>query len=116
MLTTILTILGTLVPVILSNSGVIGSGTATLISSLSTPVASLFTSIASGQTKTQDTLSALGAMQGVIAALKATPNMPATTLTQIGNIEADVQSALAAYVKAEGGLDLTIYQQIAQVA
>jgi hypothetical protein len=116
MLTTILTILGTLVPVILSNSGVIGASTATLISSLAAPVAGLFTSIGSGQTKTQDTLSALGAMQGVIAVLKATPNMPVATLTQIGNIEADVQAALAAYVKAEGGLDLTIYQQIAQVA
>jgi hypothetical protein len=116
MLTTILTILGTLVPTILSNSGVIGTGTATLISSLYGPVASLFTSLASGATKTQDALSVLGAMQGVIAVLKATPNMPAATLTEIGGIESDVQAALAAYVKAEGGLDLTVYSQIAPVA
>lgn len=116
MLTTILTILGTLVPAILANTGVIGAGTSTLISSLFAPVSALLTSIASGQSKTQDALSALGAMAGVIAVLKATPNMPAAELTKIGNIEADVQAALAAYVKAEGGLDLTIYSQIAPVA
>lgn len=116
MLTTILTLLGQIVPVVLANSGVIGTGVSTLISSLFTPVAALFTSIASGATKTQDALTALGAMAGVIAVLKATPNMPAAVLTEIGNIELDVQAALAAYVKAEGGLDLTVYAQIAPVA
>jgi hypothetical protein len=116
MLATILTILGALVPTILSNSGVIGSSTATLLSSLFAPLASLFTSITSGATKTQDALTVLGAMQGVITVLKATPNMPAATLTEIGNIELDVQAALSAYVKAAGGLDLTIYSQITPVA
>lgn len=116
MLATILTILGTLVPTILANSGVIGTSTSTLISSLFAPLASLFTSISSGTTKSQDALTVLGALQGVIAVLKTTPNMPAATLTEIGNIEADVQAALAAYVKAEGGLNLTIYQQIATVS
>ena len=115
MLTTILTILGTLVPTILQNSGVIGPGTTTLITNLFAPVAALFTSIAAGQTKTQDTLSALGAMAGVIAVLKTTPGIPAEALTTIGNVDTDVQAALAAYVKAEGGLDLTVYQQITPV-
>ena len=112
MLTTILTILGQLLPTILQNSGVIGSGTSTLIANLSAQVAGLFAALCNGQTKTQDALAVLGAMQGVISVLKGTANMPQAALTEIGNIELDVQKALAAYVKAEAGLDLTVYQQI----
>lgn len=116
MLLTILSLLGQVLPVILANAHIIGPGTQTLIASLTAPVAGVLATITSGGTKTQDALAALGAMQGVINVLKGTPNMPAETLTTIGNVEADVQAALAAYVKAEGGLDLTVYQQIAPIA
>lgn len=116
MLTTILTILGQLVPTILANSGVIGSATSTLIQNLLTPVAALFANLAVGQSKVQDGLAVLGAMAGVIAVLKANTTLPAAVLTQIANVDSDVQAALAAYMVAEGGLNLAIYQQITPVS
>jgi len=115
MLTTILTILGTLVPTILQNAGVLGASTTTLISNLLGPVLTLIGNLKSGQSASQDGLAVLGAMAGVVAVLKANTNLPATVLTEVGNIDLDVQKALTAYVTAEGGLDLTRYAQIAPV-
>lgn len=116
MLTTILTILAQLVPTILANTGVIGAGTQTIIQNLTAPVATLLQNLSSGQTKVEDGLAALAAMAGVVAVLKANTNLPQTVLTEIANIDSDIQAALKAYVTAEGGLDLTKYQPIPQVA
>ena len=116
MLATILTILGTLVPTILNNAGVIGTKTTTLITNLLGPVSTLISNLMAGQSKTQDGLAVLGAMAGVVATLKADTNLSPAVLTQIGNIDSDIQAALVAYVNAEKGLDLSIYAQIAPVA
>ena len=115
MLTTVLTLLGTLIPTILQNSGVIGAGTNNLITSLIAPLESLFTSLKTGTTKTSDGLAALAAIQGVINVLKATTNLPPAVLTQIGNLDADVQAALTAYAVAGQGFDSSIYAPIAEV-
>ena len=115
MLGTILTILGTLVPSILANSGVIGASTSTLITNLLGPVSNLLANIGAGHSKVEDGLAALGAMQGVVTVLEAVPGLPQPFLAQLADITADIKAALAAYVKAEGGLDLTVYQQIGQV-
>ncbi len=116
MLATIITILGTLVPTILQNSGVIGPKVGTLIANLMGPVSTLLAGIGSGQSKSQDALAALGAMQGVITVLEADTSLPAALLTQLGNIAADIKAALAAYMAAEKGFDLTVYQQISTVS
>lgn len=116
MLTTILTILGSLVPTILQNAGVIGAGATTLINNLLTPVETLISSLIAGTSKIQDGLAVLAAMAGVVAVLKANTNLPAAVLTQIGDIDTDIQAALTAYVTAEAGLNLSLYQQIAPVA
>lgn len=116
MLTTILTILGGLVPLILSNAGIIGPGYSNLIANLLGPVMLLLSRIGSGTSKTEDALAVLAMMTAAIAVLKKTPNMPADLLTQINNIDLDVQAALAKYAIAEKGLDLTLYAQIAPVA
>lgn len=116
MLITILSILGSLVPTILSNSGVIGAKTSTLISSLITPVETLLSNLKGGTSPVQDGLAALGAMSGVIAVLKANTSLPAATLTEINNIDLDVEKALAAYVSAEAGFNPLTYSQITPVA
>ena len=66
---------------------------------LASPVTTLIQGLFSGQSKTQDFLAALAALSGVIAVLKSTPNMPADALTEINNVDLDVQAALTAYAK-----------------
>lgn len=115
MLASILAILGTLVPTILQNRGVIGAGTDNLITSLLTPIETLIANLKSGQSATQNGLAALGAAAGVIAVLKATTNLPADVLTQINNVDLDVQAALTAYVKAGAGFDISVYTVTSEV-
>ena len=100
MLATILTLIGTLVPSILANNGVIGTNTQNLITGLMTPLEGLLANLKAGTTKTADGLAVLAAIQGVINVLKATTNLPPDMLTQINNLDADVQAALTAYARA----------------
>ena len=103
MLTAILGIVGILVPIITKNPSVVaalGTTGTSLLSSLASPVTTLIQGLFSGQSKTQDFLAALAALSGVIAVLKSTPNMPADALTEINNVDLDVQAALIAYAKA----------------
>lgn len=116
MLTTILTILGSLVPTILQNTGVIGAGTNTLITNLLAPVETLIANLKAGQSATQDGLAALAAMAGVIAVLKANTSLSPAVLTQIANIDADVQAALTGYALAQAGYNAGLYAPIAPVA
>lgn len=109
MLAAILAIVGTLVPAILTNRGVIGQQTDSLINSLLSPVENLIADLKSGNTKTQNALAALAMASGVIITLKGTTGLPAELLTQLNNVDVDIQAALAAYAKAGTGLDLTVY-------
>lgn len=116
MLTTIFTILGALIPTILENTGVIGASTDTLITNLLGPVETLVANLKTGQSTTQDGLAALAAMAGVIAVLKSNTSLSPTVLTQIANVDADVQSALTGYATAQAGYNAGLYAQIAPVA
>lgn len=115
MLLAILTIVGSLVPSILANAGVIGASTQNLINSLIGPVESLIASLKAGQSKTADALAALAAISGVITVLKAQPGLPADLLTQIDNVDKDVQAALVGWVAAGKGFDVQNYGPIANV-
>lgn len=115
MFTMIFSILGSLVPAILQNSGVIGTKTSNLISNLLNPVQTLIANLQAGSSKTSDALAVLAAASGVIAVLKAETSLPADVLTQINGLDLDVQKALSAYVQAEKGYDVTIYQPIQAV-
>ena len=118
MLTTILGIVGILVPIITKNPSVVaalGTTGTSLLSSLASPVTTLIQGLFSGQSKTQDFLAALAALSGVIAVLKSTPNMPADALTEINNVDLDVQAALTAYAKAGTSFDPNNYQPITPV-
>ena len=112
----IFTVLGTLLPAILKNRGVIGDSTNNLIPGLLGPVESLIANLKAGQSKTTDLLAVLAAASGAIAVLKATTNLPADTLTEIAGIDKDIQAALAGYARAGAGFDPTIYVQTPEVA
>lgn len=115
MLTTIITILATLIPTILTNRGIIGTGTDNLITALVSPLEQLFTALKGGANGTTAALAALAAASAVIQALKANTSLPAALLTTLAGFEADIAAALAAYAKAGGGLDLTVYTITAEV-
>lgn len=115
MLTLILTIIGTLIPTLLKNAGVIGANTQNLITGIVTPVETLLAGLKAGTTRTADYLASLAAISGVITVLKGTTNLPAATLTEVQNLDADVQAALAAYAQAGDGFDPTLYAPIAEV-
>lgn len=100
---------------ILSGSGVIPQTATTLTANLLAPVETLIANLKSGTSKTQDALAALAALSGVIAVLKSQPNLPADLLTQINNVDQDVQAALKAYGQAANGYDISLYQPIAAV-
>lgn len=108
--------MGTLVPTLLKNAGVIGANTQNLITSMLTPIETLFAGLKSGTTKTADYLASLAAISGVIAVLKSTINIPPATLTEINNLDADVSAALAAYASAGTGFDPSLYAPIAEVS
>jgi hypothetical protein len=116
MLLTILSILGTLIPTILTNRGIIGASTDTLISSLMGPITTLIANLKAGTSKAQDGLAALGAMQGVVAALQANTGLPAALLSELQDIDKDITAGLVSYVTAEAGLDLSVFKPIAEVS
>lgn len=116
MLTTILGILGALIPTILQNRGIIGASTDQLITGLTTQGVTLLQNLGAATTKTQDGLAALAAAAGVIAVLKSTTGLPADVLTVINDVDADVQAALKNYALAGNGLNLALYTQVAEVA
>lgn len=116
MLTLILTIVGTLVPQLLKNAGVIGANTQNMISGILTPIETLFANLKAGTTKTGDYLASLAAISGVITVLRATSNLPPAVLTEIDDLDKDVTAALAAYAQAGAGFDPSLYAPIAEVA
>lgn len=116
MLTAILSILGSLIPTILQNRGIIGASTNQLITGLTAQGVTLLQNLGTGATKTQDGLAALAAASGAIAVLKSTTGLPADVLTMIDDVDADVQAALKNYALAGNGLNLGLYTQVAEVA
>lgn len=112
----ILSIVGTLVPSILANRGVIGDSTDQLIASLMGPITTLIAGLKAGTTKTTDGLAILAAASGVIAVLQSKTGLSPTVLTEIEDVNKDIQAAFVAYALAGTGFDITRYSPIASVA
>lgn len=115
MFTTVITILATLIPTILTNRGVIGQGTDNLISALIHPLEQLFASFKAGTNGTTTALAAMAAASGVIQALQKNTSLPPDVLAVLAGFETDLAAALAAYAKAGGGLDLSVYTVTGEV-
>lgn len=115
MLTIILGILGTLIPTILQNRGIIGASTNQLITGLTAQGVNLLQNLGADTSKAQDGLAALAAASGAIAVLKSTTGLPADVMTVVNDVDLDVQAALKNYALAGNGLDLALYTQAAEV-
>ena len=115
LLDTILSAAGTLIPAVLVNKGILGANYGNLITGLVTPVETLLASLRTNTTKTSDALAALAALQGTVAVLEATTNLPATVLTEVQNVGKDISAALTAYALAGQGYDSLLYGAIGEV-
>jgi hypothetical protein len=98
------------------NEGVIGAGTSNLIAALMGPLGTLISNFKAGQSPTQDTAAVLGSLMGVLTVLQSNTNLSPTILAEVKGMIADVQAALAAYVQAGKGIDLSVLTPIAVVA
>ncbi len=100
---------------ILSASGIVPAQVGSLTANLLTPFESLVGALRTGAAKTDDALAALAALTGVVAVLKAQTNLPVLELTEIQNVDANIQAALKAYAQAANGFDISLYAPIAPV-
>jgi hypothetical protein len=87
----------------LSASGVLPAGTATLASGIESALLPLLQSISSGQTKTQDTLAAFGAMVGILQATSKQTGLSDQAVSNIQALETAVADAIAAFMAGETG-------------
>jgi hypothetical protein len=112
----LITMLVNVAMVALQAAGVTTPGVSGLVTSLEGTVLPLFANLSAGKSKTSDVLAVLGALSGVITTLKQQTGLDPKLLTQLNALDTDVQAALAAYVQAGKGIDLTTLGQIAPVA
>lgn len=100
----------------LQAAGVTSPSITALITSLESTVLPLIQNLTTGNSTTSDVLAVLGALSGVIATLKAQTGVSATVLSQLNTLDLAVTAALAAYVTAEKGIDLTTLTPLPQVS
>jgi hypothetical protein len=99
----------------LQTSGIVSPSITSLISSLEGTVLPMVQNLSAGTSTTSDVLAVLGGLSGVIATLKAQTGINPEVLTQLNTLDAAVTAALAAYVQAGKGIDLTVLDQLAPV-
>lgn len=120
MFQTIMSIFGTLAPLVGAAFGTkgaqIGSAAGTLATNLSGPIVNLINANAAGNSTAADYLAALGILQAALAVLKSTTNLAPNILTQIGDIDSDLQAANVAFISAQGGFNPALYAPIDAVA
>lgn len=87
----------------LTAGGVLPPGTSALAVGIENALLPLLASIGSGQTKTQATLAAFGAMVGILQATAKQTGLSAQTLSNIQTLEAAVSDAIVAFMAGETG-------------
>ena len=108
-----ITLITTLLPVAISGIGSLSAGVKQIINDI---LASLGAVAASGAIDAPSVSSVLLALSGVIAALKAEPNIPVATLNLIDALDRAAQAALAADAQAQKLVDPTQLHPIAPIA
>ena len=86
-----------------------------LITSLESTVTPLIANLTAGNSKTSDVLAVLGALSGVITTLKNQTGISPALLTQLNDLDQAVTAALAAYVTAGKGIDLSVLTPIPNI-
>ena len=112
----ILSMFGTIAPMIGSAFGPIGGIAGTIAGSLAGPIVNLIQATSTGTSKASDYLAALGILQAAVSVLKAQTNLSPAMLSEIAAVEADLAAAFKAYISAEGGFNPALYAPIAQVS
>ncbi len=87
----------------LTAAGVVPPGMTVLASGIENALMPLLQSIGSGQTKTQDTLAAFGAMVGILQATSKQTGLSAQAISNIQALETAVADAIAAFMAGETG-------------
>lgn len=87
----------------LTAGGVLPPGTSLLVSGIENAILPLLSNIQSGQTKTQDTLAAFGAMVGILQATSKQTGLSAQQLSNIQALETAVSDAIVAFMTGESG-------------
>lgn len=106
-------LLTSLLPVVIQGVPSIAAETKQILLDITNSVHAVATS---GVLQAQNTTTVLTALAGVIAALKAEPNIPQPILDLIGSLDRAAQAALAADAAAQKLVDPTVLQPIQPVA
>ena len=85
----------------LSAGGILPPGTSALAVGIEGALLPMLQSIGSGQTKTQDTLAAFGAMVGILQATAKQTGLSAQAISNIQSLSAAVANAIAAFMVGE---------------
>ncbi len=102
---TIISLVLTLLPQILSSTGVIPPGIANLIASLGAALPGLVTSLVAGKGPTDDVLSILAALKTEIAALRTSGVLTPSELALADSLDTALADALTGYEDAEKETD-----------
>lgn len=100
----------------LSASGKIPQSISSIVASFGPIISNVVTSLQSGQGKTADVVTALGALSGVLAILKAQTTLDPEVLNQINVYDQAVQAGIAGYLDSKNGVDLSKLGPVAPIA
>lgn len=87
----------------LQAGGVLPPGTSVVATAIEQALVPLLNSVVSGQSKTQDTLAAFGAMVGILQATSKQTGLSAQQISNIAALETAVRDAVAAFMAGETG-------------
>lgn len=101
LITSIISLVITLLPQILSSTGVISPAIAALIAQLGAALPGLIANLAAGKGPTSDVLAVLSALKSEIAVLRASGTLPANELALADSLDSALASSLTAYGEAQ---------------
>jgi hypothetical protein len=94
----------------------IGAGVEPLVASLEQAVNPLLQSIGTQQPISSTIMTVYATIIGVLTTLKATPGLPAATLSQIDGYIIAAQDGTAGYLQAESGFNPANYMPVTPIA
>lgn len=93
----------------------VGAGLEPLVASLEAAVNPALQSIGTGQTASSSIMTIYATIIGVLTTLKATPGLPAATLTEVDGYIVAAQSGTAGYLQAQSGFNPSNYTPVTPI-
>ena len=100
----------------LAATGTVPAVVATLVAALSPIIADAISRIQSGQGKVSDVVTALGAMNAIIEAVRKQTNVDPKVLEAVEVYSTAVQMGMNEYLDSKSGVDLTKLTPVAPIA